>query len=183
VIHHLALAVKDFARAHEFYTDTMGFRLVKVVKEPPPDPKMAGWTRHVFYEVTDAESSLFALWDLEHLEGLPEWRPGISIGTGLPWWVNHVAFECADAESLEGHKKRWLDRGLTVIEVEHDFIRSIYVRDPEQNLVEWACRTRALGSEDVAEAERLLADDEPASANGYRTIIHRPEASRDTVGA
>jgi catechol 2,3-dioxygenase-like lactoylglutathione lyase family enzyme len=183
VIHHLALAVKDFARAHEFYTDTMGFRLVKVVKEPPPDPKMAGWTRHVFYEVTDAESSLFALWDLEHLEGLPEWRPGVSTGTGLPWWVNHVAFECADAESLEGHKKRWLDRGLTVIEVEHDFIRSIYVRDPEQNLVEWACRTRALGPEDVAEAERLLADDEPASANGYRTIIHRPEASPDTVGA
>jgi catechol 2,3-dioxygenase-like lactoylglutathione lyase family enzyme len=183
VIHHLALAVKDFARAHEFYTDAMGFRLVKVVKEPPPDPNMSGWTRHIFYEVSDADSSLFALWDLEHLEGFPEWRPGFSTGTGLPWWVNHVAFDCGDAEALERHKQRWLDRGLTVIEVEHEFIRSIYVRDPDQNLVEWTYRTRALGPDDVAEAERLLGDDGPVSGTGYRPIIHRPDASRDTVDA
>ena len=31
------------------------------------------------------------------------------MGNGLPYWVNHVAFDCHDIGGLEECKQRWLD--------------------------------------------------------------------------
>ena len=39
--HHVALATHDAAVTHRFYTDVMGFHLVKVVAAPNP-PNAAG---------------------------------------------------------------------------------------------------------------------------------------------
>jgi catechol 2,3-dioxygenase-like lactoylglutathione lyase family enzyme len=173
MIHHLALAPKDFARAHAFYTEAMGFPVVKVVKRQTP---VGGWSRHVFYDTGDG--GLFALWDL-HLDGLADddWESAISTGLGLPVWVNHFAFQCADRAALDAHRQRWLDHGLVVSEVDHEFIRSIYTRDPDGNVVEWTCVVRPLDETDRIEAERLLADDEPATEPDYDVIVHRPLAT------
>lgn len=173
MIHHLAIAVKDFRRAHEFYTEVMGFELVKVVKGTVPGG--SGWTSHVFYDVGDG--TLFALWDLSHAEDLPDWEGGLSTGTGLPWWVNHVAFECDGPDALEAHKQRWLAHGQKVFGVEHEFINSIYTRDPEGTLVEWTYRTRRLTAEDRAEAIRLLAEDGPGEIVDYPLVVFRPETA------
>lgn len=170
MIHHLALAPKDFSRAHAFYTEAMGFEVVKVVKRQTP---VGGWSKHVFYDTGDG--GLFALWDL-HLDDLDDdaWQSAISTGLGLPVWVNHYAFRCADHDALEARKRRWLDHGLVVMEVDHEFIHSIYTRDPDGNVVEWTYVVRPLNEADRLEAERLLADDEPATEPEYEAVIHRP---------
>src|ERR1700730_4824742 len=171
-VHHLAVAVKDVAKSHDFYTNAMGFKLAKVVKRQTPD---GGWTKHIFYDIGDG--TLFAIWDLRGIEGIvveaTDWRGGMSTGCGLPYWVNHVAFQCADREALEHKKQRWLDCGKNVVEVDHELIVSIYKKDPDGTFVEWTYTTRELTDADRKEAERLLADDSPATEPDYQGTIFK----------
>ena len=174
-MHHLAIATRNFTKAHKFYTEAMGFKLVKAVKRHAMGGEAKGWTKHVFYE-TGSGNMLFALWDLHltELEG-KEWNAAISAGLGLPWWVNHYAFDAGTLERLEEKKQLWLKNGLRVDEVAHDFIRSIYTFDPDRNLVEWTVRTRQLNDQDRIEAEEILADDSPATIAEYEGTAFFPE--------
>lgn len=173
MFHHVAIAVKDVKKAHKFYTEVMGFDLRKVVKRQAPD---GGWTKHIFYSIGDDEG-FFAIWDLRGLEdaGLKDddWTGGLSTGAGLPYWVNHIAFDCQNIGRLEEHKQRWLDHGYHAVEVKHEFIHSIYTRDPDGTLVEFTYDTARLTEEDAAEAVELLADDTPASVPEYDGILHK----------
>jgi catechol 2,3-dioxygenase-like lactoylglutathione lyase family enzyme len=174
LIHHLAITPKDFKASHEFYTEVMGFTLVKIVKRQAMGGAKAGWTKHVFYDT--GHGSYFVLWDL-HLTGLADedWKAPISTGLGLPWWINHIAFEVADLEELEEKKQRWLAAGNKVSEVVHEFITSIYTKDPDGNMVEFTCNTRALNDDDFEEAHRLLIDDSPAVDPDYPGVIYLPD--------
>jgi catechol 2,3-dioxygenase-like lactoylglutathione lyase family enzyme len=174
LIHHLAITPKDFKASHEFYTEVMGFTLVKIVKRQAMGGAKAGWTKHVFYDT--GHGSYFVLWDL-HLTGLADedWKAPISTGLGLPWWINHIAFEVADLDELEEKKQRWLAAGNKVSEVVHEFITSIYTKDPDGNMVEFTCNTRALNDEDFEEAHRLLIDDSPAVDPDYPGVIYLPD--------
>ncbi len=178
-VHHLAVAVKDVQKAHEFYAEAMGFELVKVVKRQTPD---GGWTKHIFYDIGDG--TLFAIWDLKGIEGVvvepDEWRGGMSVGCGLPYWINHVAFQARDRADLDAKKQRWLDYGKNVVEVDHEFIVSIYTKDPDGTLVEWTYPTRVLNADDKDEAERLLADDSHATEPDYEAVIYK-SPRRETV--
>ena len=183
--HHVAVAVKDVDRSHAFYTEAMGFELVKVVKRQTPD---GGWTKHIFYDTGGGE--LFAIWDLRGIEGVvidaDGWKGGMSTGVGLPYWINHVAFGVSGPEEFERRKQRWLDHGHNVAEVDHEFIRSIYTKDPDGTLVEWTYGTRPLGPADIDEALRLLADDTPATEPEYEGILHKSPsraATEDLVEA
>jgi catechol 2,3-dioxygenase-like lactoylglutathione lyase family enzyme len=170
--HHVAIAVKDPRRAHTFYTEAMGFRLVKIVKRQSPE---GGWTKHIFYDT--GNGGLFAIWDLRGVEGVvvekDGWRGGMSTGTGLPYWVNHLAFDCKDIGGLERAKQRWLDHGYHVSEIKHEFIHSIYTRDPDGTLVEFTYDTQALGQADIDEAYELLADDSPSTVPDYEAVVHK----------
>jgi catechol 2,3-dioxygenase-like lactoylglutathione lyase family enzyme len=174
LIHHLAITPKNFKASHHFYTEVMGFTLVKIVKRQAMGGAKAGWTKHVFYDT--GHGSYFVLWDL-HLTGLADddWKAPISTGLGLPWWVNHIAFEVADLAELEAKKQRWLAAGNKVSEVVHEFITSIYTKDPDGNMVEFTCNTRALDEEDFEEARRLLVDDTPAVEPDYPGVIYLPD--------
>ena len=66
MIHHLAITPKNFPASHKFYTEVMGFTLVKIVKRHAMGGEKAGWTKHVFYDT--GKGSYFVLWDL-HLTG------------------------------------------------------------------------------------------------------------------
>ena len=169
MIHHLAIATKNIVKAHHFYTEVMGFALVKAVKRQAPG---GGWTKHVFYDMGDG--MLFALWDLRGMSEQIDpasWNAGLSTGLGLPGWINHVAFEAEDEEDLQRRRQRWLNNGYHVTDVDHDFIRSCYTFDPDGTMVEWTYRTRALDQGDVDEAFTLMRDDTPADEPDYEMEV------------
>src|SRR3954471_11947783 len=106
--HHLAFATNDLDATHAFYTEVMGFTLVKAVANETPD---GGWAKHVFYDTGQGE--LLAFWDI-HDDAIADYSTAISEGLGLPAWVNHVAFAAATVEDLEARKQRLLDHGQVV---------------------------------------------------------------------
>ena len=153
--HHVALATRDLAATHRFYTEAMGFTLVKSVVAPTDGP--GGWAKHMFYDT--GGDGLIAFWDL-HDERYTSFDPRISEGLGLPTWVNHIAFDAADEPTLEARREHWLDMGYDVVEIDHGFCRSIYTNDPNGILVEWCTDTGGLTDADRAAA--LLALDAEA---------------------
>nr|WP_087575602.1 VOC family protein [Sphingomonas sp. CDS-1] len=177
MIHHLAIAVRNIDATHYFYTEVMGFRLVAAVKRQAPGD---GWTKHLFYDMGDG--NLIAFWDLRGIENVQlaadAWRSSISTGLGLPGWVNHIAFECADQADYEKCKQRWLDNGYHVSEVDHDFIRSCYTYDPDGNWVEWTYRCRELTEEDRIKAEVIFADNSPATEADYDAVLTKSTAPK-----
>jgi catechol 2,3-dioxygenase-like lactoylglutathione lyase family enzyme len=174
MIHHVAITPADFKVSMKFYTDVMGFPLVKAVKRQAMGGEKAGWTKHVFFDT--GHGSLLALWDLHLADLQPDaWKASISEGLGLPWWINHLAFSVDSLDALEQRKQHWLSHGQKVSEVDHDFIRSIYTRDPDGNLVEFTVDTRALDESDRIEAEEILADDSPATEPDYSGTVYLPD--------
>jgi catechol 2,3-dioxygenase-like lactoylglutathione lyase family enzyme len=95
--HHVALATRDIGATHEFYTEVMGFELVKFVAAPTEHP--GGWARHVFYATGD--DGLLAFWDIHDADiEAKEWTVDLNRSIGLSVWVNHVAFDAADLDAL-----------------------------------------------------------------------------------
>ncbi|MFA5708827.1 VOC family protein [Mycolicibacterium sp.] len=176
MIHHLAITPRNFAVSHEFYTQAMQFELVKVVKRQAMGGPSVGWSKHVFYRT--GSGGLFVLWDL-HLQEVDTtaegWDGGISTGLGLPWWVNHIAFAVRDADELEDRKQHLLAHGCKVSEVDHEFITSIYTKDPDGNMVEFTMDKRPFDDSDIAEAHALLADDTPAELPDYEGTLYLPD--------
>ena len=171
-IHHIAFATKDLDATHAFYTQAMGFELVKVV---PGATEGGGWAKHLFYDT--GTDGLIAFWDLHDDTIGTAFPTAISTGAGLPVWVNHLAFDAPTAEALDTARQRWQDHGETVTEIDHGWCRSIYTMDPNGILVEFCHSTRAFTDEDRAEAERLLRDPQPALEDPPPITIHRPTVS------
>lgn len=159
--HHVAISVKNAKQAHAFYSQAMGFKLVKVIKRLRGD--QGGWARHLFYDTGDGE--MLALWDLKAMDGKgiddTSWVGGMSHGCNLPTWTNHIAFNCKDKAGLNAAKQRLLDHGYHVSEMEHPFIHSIYTFDPDGTMVEFCFDTQPMRQADIDEALALLQDDTP----------------------
>jgi catechol 2,3-dioxygenase-like lactoylglutathione lyase family enzyme len=146
---------------HHFYTEVMGFELAKVVAAPTP---VGGWAKHVFYETGSPDGGMIAFWDL-HVDSLGDFPTDLNASIGLPTWVNHLAFDAASLDELAAHTRRWQEHGITVLELDHGFCRSIYATDPNGITVEFCCTTRPFSA-----AERQWARDN----------VLRPEVELDT---
>lgn len=170
-IHHFAIATKDYSRAHQFYTEAMGFPLVAGVRRRVADN---GWTKHMFYDC--GHGSSLAIWDLR-LDNVKDddWRTGLSTGLGLPWTIVHLAFGVDSLEELDAKKDRLLAHGVTVSRVEHEFITSIYMNDPDDNMVEFTTATRPLDDNDRIAAEAMLTDDSVPELGDYATTVFFPD--------
>lgn len=166
-LHHVAYAAKDIDATHAFYTEVMGFRLVKVVVGATE----AGWSKHVFYDT--GGQGLIAFWDLHDTEIGTDFRTDISTALGLPVHINHIAFRADGLEDLAARRQRWQEHGITVAEIDHGFCQSIYATDPNGILVEFCTDTAGLSDEDAAEAERLLRDPKPQVEPDPPVTIHR----------
>jgi catechol 2,3-dioxygenase-like lactoylglutathione lyase family enzyme len=152
--HHVALATRDIDATHRFYTEVMGFTLVKAVVAPTPN---GGWARHAFYDTGDG---MIAFWDL-HDPKMVDFDPAISTGLGLEPWVNHVAFGARDLDEIEARKQRWLDAGYDVVEIDHGFCVSVYANDPNGILVEWCTDTKPYTQADRVAAQAAMDTAEP----------------------
>jgi catechol 2,3-dioxygenase-like lactoylglutathione lyase family enzyme len=154
--HHVAVAVRDLAATHRFYTEAMGFQLVKTVVNRTEHPD--GWAKHLFYDTGDG---LIAFWEIHDPSVDTDRDLSLSRSLGLPTFVNHIAFAARDLDDLVAKRDHWRDCGHDVAQVDHGFIVSIYTVDPDGTMVEFAADTRALDDDDRAEAARLLADPDP----------------------
>jgi catechol 2,3-dioxygenase-like lactoylglutathione lyase family enzyme len=158
--HHLAIATRDLDATHRFYTEAMGFELVKTVVAPTPDGG-GGWARHLFYDAGD--NGMLAIWDLHDDAHIPpDFSPAISTGLGLPSWVNHVAFNSTDLDDIARRRDHWLELGYDVVEIDHGWCTSIYTNDPNGIAVEFCTTTATFTERDRAEANELLSAAEPA---------------------
>lgn len=177
--HHVALATTDLAATHRFYTEAMGFTLVKAVVAPTPEGA-GGWAKHVFYDTGGAsagndghvdDGGMIAFWELNGPEA-PDFDPAMSTSHGLPVWANHLAFHATDRNDLDARMQRWLDCGHDVAEIDHGFCVSVYTTDPNGTMVEWCMDTRPLDAGDRAEAEALLADSAPPLEAPPEPVFH-----------
>jgi catechol 2,3-dioxygenase-like lactoylglutathione lyase family enzyme len=161
-INHLALVCRDMAETQAFYTQVLGMPLVKTVTLPDGG-------QHFFFDCGGGNLLAFFWW-----ENAPAAAPGIASVEDFPrkamtavGSMNHVAFEM-DEDQLEASIAALQAAGVHVsvpVVVNHDdsprgvsekvhpgvFVRSVYFRDPNGIMLEFACLTRALGRpEDVA---------------------------------
>ncbi|MGH8985180.1 MAG: VOC family protein [Acidimicrobiia bacterium] len=167
--HHIAIATRDVEATHVFYTEVMGFDLVKVDAVPTDG---GGWARHLFYDTHG--QGLIAFWDIHDDENVPtEFTPSISRGLGLPAWTNHLAFDAVDLDGLAEHKRRWLAAGHSVAEIDHGWCASIYIEDPNGIMVEFCATTREFTAADRDQAARTLrATGQPELLPPPDVLIH-----------
>ena len=169
--HHVAVATRDIEATHAFYTEVMGFDLVKVDAIATDG---GGWARHLFYDTHG--QGLIAFWDIHDDPQVPdEFQASISRGLGLPPWTNHLAFDAVDLDGLAEHKRRWLAAGYGVAEIDHGWCTSIYIEDPNGIMVEFCATTRPFTDADRADADRTLtATERPELLPPPDVIIHEP---------
>lgn len=168
--HHVAIATTDLEATHRFYTEAMGFDLVRVETAPSDEP--GGWAKHLFYDTGAGGGGMFAVWEL-HDPRVDEFDPAISTGLGLPVWVNHIAFDAPDMERLDAAREHWLGQGIDVMEIDHGWCRSIYTMDPNGIMVEWCTSTRTFTDDDRRAAARDLADPAPTLKPPPEPLFHR----------
>jgi catechol 2,3-dioxygenase-like lactoylglutathione lyase family enzyme len=160
--HHVALATRDTAATHDFYTRVMGFRLAKVVTSPTPGDH-GGWSKHFFYETgSSTDNGMIAFWEIHDTKIGTEFSVDLNKAAGLEWWVNHIAFDAPTRDDLDRHRQRWQDCGFHVLQMDHDFCVSIYIRDPNNNMVEFCHTVRDFSPEERQHAIELLNDSAPA---------------------
>ncbi len=170
-INHLALVCRDMAETVEFYTNKLGMPLVKTVALPDGG-------QHFFFDCGGDTLLAFFWWP-----DSPPAAPGIASVKDFPaepksavGSMNHVAFDM-EADQLEASIAALQAAGVHVsvpIVVNHDdspmgvsrevnegvWVRSVYFRDPNGIMLEYAALLRDFRPSDIAhEPARAL---EPA---------------------
>jgi len=155
-VNHLALVCRDMAETVDFYTRILGMPLVKTVALPDGG-------QHFFFDCGGGSLLAFFWW-----ENAPPAAPGIAAVEDFPakpmsavGSMNHIAFTLDEAE-LEPAIAQLKAAGVHVsvpVVVNHDdspggvsremhpgvFVRSVYFRDPNGIMLEFAALTRELG--------------------------------------
>ncbi|MEQ1889423.1 MAG: VOC family protein [Alphaproteobacteria bacterium] len=128
--HHLAFACRDIHETHRFYTEILGFDLLHTETKQMG----TGYFRHIFFDIGDG--SCLAFFDL-HGVGEPETlKTEISTGLGLPPWVNHLAFRADKARKMEVAEKLKAAGKKIMMEIDHDWVQSMYFMDPNGIMLE-----------------------------------------------
>ena len=125
---------------------------------------------------------MIAFWNI-HVDSLEGFETNLNKAAGLPWWANHFAFHSPTAEHLEDRRENWRAHGHTVLEVNHEFCRSIYIRDPEGNTVEFCLNLREFTEEEKVHALELLLDPHPQMEKQFGAKIWQPEGDALVIPA
>ncbi len=143
---HVGLSTLDMDRTRAFYEGVLGF---KAVRCDTMQVKEGGQIRHVFFDAGDGQ--LLAFMEPRGVPGVPgEYDAGINRGLGLPDMFYHFAFEVSSLEALEAKRAELIAKGVRVTPiVDHEWMKSIYFKDPNGLLLEYACWTRELDDDDA----------------------------------
>jgi len=130
-IHHVAYRCNDAKETVEFYQRVLGmdFQLAIAENQVPstkaPDPYM-----HVFLDA--GMGNVLAFFELPN-------SPQMGVDPNTPNWVQHIAFEVEDLDSLLQSKAHIEAQGVDVLgPVNHGIFKSIYFFDPNGHRIELA---------------------------------------------
>lgn len=127
-LHHLTAIARDLEATTAFYRDTLGLALVREgASDDDPD------ARHFWFSAggDGAPGTLISF--LEY--------PGMAPGTVGVGSVQHFAFAVESADELGAWRDYLRERGLPCTDVfERGGYASVYLRDPDQHIVEIATR-------------------------------------------
>ncbi|GAC1323772.1 MAG: hypothetical protein NVSMB25_20510 [Thermoleophilaceae bacterium] len=133
-IHHLTILCENLERSVAFYEGVLGLRLIKRTHNED-DPG----ARHFFFSADSIGSPGTVVSCMEY----PQMDEG-SVGRGS---IHHFALSVDTADELEGWRAYLESRGVGATEVlDRSFFKSIYLKDPDGNLVEIACREPGFGA-------------------------------------
>ena len=166
-INHLALVCSDMQRTVDFYTQVLGFPLIKTIELP------GGRGQHFFFDIGNGASLAF-FWFPDappphHGVSSPDpdtfFDPAAELTTAVAS-MNHVAFD-VPPEKIDEYRERLVEHGVRCTPIlNHDdsprgisleltdttFVRSVYFFDPDGIMLEFAAWTRALDASDVSHA-------------------------------
>lgn len=167
--HHLALVTRDMKATDHFYREIMGFDLKKVEIGPTPQ---GGFAKHFFYEIEP--DRFIAFWELHGDAFANLGETGLSKAMGLPEWVNHISFYSPTEEHLAQKRDMWLAGGCDVMEIDHNWCKSVYTRDPNGTLVEYCVTVGTFTAEDREIALKAVTSNEvPASRPPKSILMHK----------
>jgi catechol 2,3-dioxygenase-like lactoylglutathione lyase family enzyme len=171
-INHLALVCSDMEKTVDFYTNVLGFPLIKTIELP------FNMGQHFFFDIGNGDSLAF-FW----FPNSPDAVPGVSSPGAMPMQgdivtavgsMNHVAFN-VPPEKMEEYRDKLHAKGVqTTAILNHDnspmqvsrtwtddvFVRSLYFQDPDGILLEFAAWTKAFTEADVSHKPVTAADRE-----------------------
>ena len=152
--HHVAYACRDGEATRHFYEDLLGMPLVHTEVKNSDN----GFFRHLFFDTGDG--SCLAFFEVAGVGEAPGWRSEVSVGNGLPVWVNHVAF-AADESRTEEVRQRLDASGIApLMEVDHGWCHSLYYIDPNGIMVELCRDTEGFATDPEGAAERLASTED-----------------------
>jgi len=131
-IHHVAYRCKDAKETVEWYQKNLNMDFVLAIAEDrvpstkEPDPYM-----HVFIDA--GNGNILAFFELPT-------KPDMGRDPNTPEWVQHIAFEVKDRDTLIAYRDHLEANGIEVLGVtDHSIFHSIYFFDPNGHRIELAC--------------------------------------------
>ena len=124
-LHHVTIICADLQRTTDFYRDVLGLALVREgVNDDDPD------ARHFWFgDAHGTAGTLMSFMEYPQME-----QAKVGVGS-----VHHVALSVASGEELDAWRDYLRSRGVDCTDVfERGGLRSIYLRDPDQNILEIA---------------------------------------------
>ncbi|GAB4202754.1 MAG: VOC family protein [Tibeticola sp.] len=133
-IHHVAYRCKDAKQTVEWYQRHLNMDFILAFAEDhvpstkAPDPYM-----HIFLDA--GKGNVLAFFELPN-------SPEMGRDTNTPEWVQHIAFEVDDVQTLIDTKARLEAAGIPVVgPTDHTLFKSIYFFDPNGHRLELAANT------------------------------------------
>jgi glyoxylase I family protein len=143
---HVGLSTLDLDATRAFYEGVLGFPAVRcdVIEFAE-----GGRIRHIFFDTGGGQ--LIAFMEPRGIPGIPvEYDAGINRGLGVPDAFYHFAFDVHSQEALEAKRAELIAKGVKVTPVvDHEWMRSIYFKDPNGIMLEYAWWCRELGPDDA----------------------------------
>jgi catechol 2,3-dioxygenase-like lactoylglutathione lyase family enzyme len=151
-VHHSAFRCRDAEETRVFYEDVLGLPLAAALafEEEPGSGKPHPYV-HIFFRMPDG--NFIAFFDAPDSADAKQFRPAHGFD-------RHVAFEAESLEKLAEWKARLDARGVPCFgPIDHHFVQSIYMWDPNGLQVEITARTPghdAILQEEEAGARAVL---------------------------
>jgi catechol 2,3-dioxygenase-like lactoylglutathione lyase family enzyme len=163
-INHMAFPTFDPAGTIRFYRDVLGLPLVQTMQVKAWGPEYQRDFVHFFFDIGNADCLAFFYYFGQEPYADENLPPLLDLG-------RHVALHVDTLADLDGLQKRIVEAGLTLdMRVMHETVESIYVRDPNNILIEIARPLRELTAADALDAgitaqallDILAGDGEPS---------------------